>query len=310
MTIAYSVIFALSLLFPCIYLFGGNKKHREVWLFVLYICVSVVNLGYLLLSLSKTVEFALLANKIAYLGHVFLILCMFKIISKLCGFDHKRWVTYALICLGVLMYSMILTTGHLDWYYKNVTLTYVDGAAKLVKEYGILHPVYTVHIMLYFVAMLITIFYSLRKKQVGSQKLAGMMLGVVFGNIGMWLVEKLITWNFEFLSVSYLMSELVFFFIFWLLQDYVPASESKPVVIVASDIPRAEKLEKILASLPEGVHLSQRQTEVLECILDGKSRKEIASELHISENTVKMHTSALYRLLNVSSKNEIQSLIK
>ena len=310
MTIAYSIIFAFSLLFPCMYCIGARKKQSEIWLFVLYLCVCVVNLGYLLLSLSKTVEFALFANKIAYLGHVFLIMCMFKIISKLCGFKFKRWVTCVLIAVAVLMYAIVLTTGHLDWYYKSVMLTYVDGAAKLVKEYGPLHPVYTLHIIIYFVAMLVTIFYSLRVKKIGSQKLAGLMLGVVFGNIGMWLVEKLITWNFEFLSISYLMSELVFFFIFWLLQDYVHTSESKPMIIVATNLSHAEKLERVLATLPKGTRLSQRQTEVLECILNGKSRKEIAAELHISENTVKMHTSSLYRLLNVSGKSEIQALLK
>lgn len=88
------------------------------------------------------------------------------------------------------MYSMVLTTGHLDWYYKSVSLTFVDGAAKLVKDYGVLHPVYTVHVILYLVAMLVTIFYSLGAKKVGSQKLAGRMLGVAFGNIGMWLTKN------------------------------------------------------------------------------------------------------------------------
>ncbi len=276
----------------------------------MYVCVSVVNLGYLLLSFAKTVEFALFANKLSYLGHVFLILCMFMLISKLCGFTYPKWVSYVLIGVAILMYSMVLTTGHLDWYYKSVSLTYVDGAAKLVKEYGVLHPLYTVHIIAYFLMMIIAIFYSLKKKRVGSQKFAGLMLGVVFGNIGMWLVEKVITWNFEFLSVSYLMSELVFFFIFWLLEDYVRASESRPVIILAGDLSRAEKLKKVLAALPEGTHLSRRQTEVLECILDGKTRKEIAAELHISENTVKMHTSAIYRIFNVSGKNEIHALLK
>lgn len=311
MTIAYSIIFVLSFLVPCIFYLSARKKEKNYWLLALYICVCVVNLGYLLLSISKTVKFALFANKIAYLGHVFLIMCMFKIISGLCGFKFKRWVTYTLIAIAVLMYLMILTTGHLDWYYKSTSLIQVDGAAKLVKEYGVLHPIYTLHIILYFIAMLVTIFYSLKKaKKTGSHKLAGMMLAVVFGNIGMWLVEKLVTWNFEFLSISYLMSEVVFFFIFWLLQDYVHTSETKKVVVVASNLSHAEKLERVLATLPEGTKLSQRQTEVLEGILDGKSRKEIASELHLSENTVKMHTSSLYRLLNVSSKNEIHALLK
>lgn len=72
---------------------------------------------------------------------------------------------------------------------ESVSLTFIDGAAKLVKDYGVLHPVYTVHVVLYLVAMLVTIFYSLGAKKVGSQKLAGLMLGVVFGNFGMWLAN-------------------------------------------------------------------------------------------------------------------------
>ena len=310
MTIAYSVIFALSLLFPCAYFLGRQKKKNNQWLLVLYICVSLVNLGYLLLSFSKTLQFALWANKIAYLGQVFLLVCMFKIISGLCGFSYKRWVTYLLIAIAVVMYLMVLTTGVNDLYYKSVSLTYVDGAAKLVKEYGVLHPLYTVHVVLYLLAMLAVIFYSLKIKKVASQKLAGLMLAAVLGNIGMWVVEKLVSWNFEFLSVSYLMCETIFFFIFWLLEDYVHSSESRQVVIVASSSSHAERLRKILDTLPEGTTLSQRQTDVLEGILDGKSRKEIAADLHISENTVKMHTSTLYRILNVSGKNEILSKIK
>ncbi len=309
MTIAYCVIFVISLLVPCVFSLFIHKK-KNFWVFVLNVCVCIVNLGYLLLSMSKTVEFALIANKIAYLGQIFVIMSMYMIISELCEIRHKKWVTYMLIGFAFVMYALVFTTGYLGWYYKSVSLTHVDGAAKLVKEYGPLHPLYLIYVLAYFVAMLVTIFRSFKTKKDGSHKLAGLMLVVVFSNIGMWIVEKFITWNFEFLSISYLMSELVFFFIFWLLQDYVHASVTKPVIVVAGDLSHAEKLEKILATLPTGTHLSQRQTEVLDGILDGKSRKEIASELHISENTVKMHTSALYRLLNVSNKSEIFSLLK
>lgn len=43
-------------------------RRKEFWLFMLYVCVSLVNLGYLLISVSKTVEFAIFANDVAYLG--------------------------------------------------------------------------------------------------------------------------------------------------------------------------------------------------------------------------------------------------
>lgn len=290
-----------------------KNKQKEPWLLVLYPCICIVNLGYFLLSFAKTVEFALFANKLAYLGHVFIILCMFMLISKLCGFKYKKWVSYALIALAILMYSMVLTTGHLDWYYKSVSLIYVDGAAKLVKEYGFLHPVYTVHIIAYFVAMLVTIFYSLKIKKSASQKLAGMMLVVVFGNIGMWLVEKLVTWNFEFLSISYLMSELVFFFVYWMLQDYVhkeeipSAGESGSLQLTA--MTADEKLNRILSFVGDDEPLSIREREVLELIMQNKKRKEIASQLHLSENTVKTYTRSLYSKLGVASREELYSLL-
>ena len=50
--------------------------------------------------------------------------------------------------------------------------------------------------------------------------------------------------------------------------------------------------------------------EMLEGILDGKSYKEIANELNISENTVKWHIGLLYTSLNVSGRDELFMLLK
>lgn len=313
----YSIIFALSLLLPVGYYLFVRNKQNEHWLFILYLSVCVVNLGYLLLSLSKTVEFALFANKLAYFGQVFVPLCMFMIISRLSGFNYKNWVKYALVGVAMLMFALVLTTGHLDWYYKSVELTYADGAAKLIKEYGPLHPVNLIYVLSYFVAMLVVICVSLRKNKSKFCKLAGMMFAVVIGNVGGWIVEKLVTWNFEFLSASYLMSVFVFFFVYWMMQDYIHVNDvPKPVaheervsVIFVDSKERAEKIKQIIVNLPEGTMLTARQMDILEGILAGKSRKEIAADLHLSENTVKMHTTSLFKILKVTSREEIIALI-
>lgn len=316
MTIAYVITFVISLLLPVGYFLCVRKKQNDVWLLLLYLCACIVNLGYLLLSLSKTVEFALTANKIAYFGQVFIIMCMFMIISKLCGFTYKKWVVYSLAGAATLLFAMVLTTGHLDWYYKSVELIMVDGAAKLEKEYGVLHPVYLIYILAYFAAMLAVTSASLKRNKGTSLKLAGLMLAVVLGNIGMWLVEKLVIRNFEFLAVSYLMSEIVFFFVYWLLQDYVHINDiptlkpEKSTVIFVDSPDRKDRVQKIMARLPEGTVLSARQLDILEGILDGKSRKEIAVDLCLSENTVKMHTSSLYKTLGVTCRKEIYALLK
>ncbi|MCB2028582.1 MAG: response regulator transcription factor, partial [Rhodoferax sp.] len=48
--------------------------------------------------------------------------------------------------------------------------------------------------------------------------------------------------------------------------------------------------------------LSARQRDVLLCLLRAMSAKQIARELGISSGTVKTHTVAVFRALNVSSR--------
>ncbi len=111
-----------------------------------------------------------------------------------------------------------------------------------------------------------------------------------------------------------MLSEGMLFFLYWMMQDYVykddvPVPEKTRVVVLDS-IPKAEKLERVLQLLPSDKALTPRQMEMLDGLLDGKSNKEIASDLHISENTVKWHLGILYTTLNVSGKDEILMLFK
>lgn len=55
--------------------------------------------------------------------------------------------------------------------------------------------------------------------------------------------------------------------------------------------------------------LTERENEVLELILAGKSNKEIAADLIISENTVKTHARRIYSKYDVGSRAELISTI-
>lgn len=314
MSIIYGIIAGIALLLLTGYCFLVRKK--EFWLLLLYICVFIINCGYFLISLSRTVEFALFANKVAYLGSVFLSLCMLMTIVKLCGFTYGKALPASLFSLGVVMFGIICTTGYLPWYYKEVSLVFVEGAAKLEKVYGVLHPVYLIYLVAFFVAMIITIIVSLKQKRTASHKHAALMAAVVFGNITVWFVEKFIPWDFEFLAVSYLFSELVFLGLYWMMQDYVridlvpvPAVETKHVYVDVTAMTMEEKLEKIFNVIPEGTILHHREREILEMVLDNKKRKDIAAELFLSENTVKTYTRNLYNKVGVSSREELYKLL-
>lgn len=160
------ITYAIMALIAIILLIGycALVRKKEPWLLLLYICVTVVNVGYFLLSISKTVEFAIIANDIAYFGSVFLSMSMLLTIVRLCGFDVKKKLVITLSVMGFAMFAIVATSGILPWYYKEISLTFVDGAAKLQKVYGVLHPTYLVYLITYFSAMVACIVQSIRKK--------------------------------------------------------------------------------------------------------------------------------------------------
>jgi len=59
-----------------------------------------------------------------------------------------------------------------------------------------------------------------------------------------------------------------------------------------------------LAERVSGAVLSQREMEVLQRMAAGKSNKEIAAELFISDGTVKTHVSSIFTKLDVVSRTE------
>lgn len=59
-----------------------------------------------------------------------------------------------------------------------------------------------------------------------------------------------------------------------------------------------------------GVSLTSRQIEVLGELCAGKSNREIAESLCMTDNTVKVHVSAIFRTLGVRSRTEAVLLAK
>lgn len=69
---------------------------------------------------------------------------------------------------------------------------------------------------------------------------------------------------------------------------------------------RAGRVESVDNAFSE--HLTAREIEVLRLVANGRSNKQIASLLHISEHTAKFHVSSVLAKLGASSRTEAVSL--
>jgi len=320
MTIVYWVMAILSLMLLVGYCIAVPRKDR--WMLTLFAAVFVVNCGYLMLSLSQTLEAALWANRIAYLGSVLLPLCMLMIAVDACGIRKPKWLPVLLLVISVLVFLVAATPGYLNVYYKEVTLGVVKGATVLNKVYGPWHRLYLFYLIAYLVAMVVMLIYAIIRKKVESRLHVIFLAAIQIINIGVWLLEQLVHIEFETLAISYILSEVFLLCLYSLM----PEREKQPAVsveMVQEDIPvpqeipepqedpASAELAQRYESFSDGISLLTRTERIVyDYYVEGKTSREIMQLLDIKENTLKYHNKNIYSKLNVSSRKQMLEIAK
>ena len=324
MSVLYGITFAASLLMLAFYFQTDRKKN--IWLRLLFVFVAISNAGYLALSLSRSLAAALLANAVAYLGNAFLPFSLLMMVIQLSYVRYPKYLPAVLIALNTVMFLIATSGGYLPIYYKDVSFEVIDGVGHLIKTYGPLHGLYKVFIFAYFGMIIGIICYTAVKKTAVSTKHTAFLAVVLLGNIVLWLVENITGTNFEFLSISYLMTEGLILLLYGILQDYEDAHPaSNPSELVYADVDAVEgatqdemlpgvdnqkpfsdvQIAGVFANWMQTSCLTQREAEVLRFIFQKRKRKDIALVLFVTESTIKKHTANIYKKLEVSNRTEL-----
>ena len=150
----------------------------------------------------------------------------------------------------------------------------------------------------------------------------------VFVNIGVWFIEQLVHLDFEFLSISYIISEMFLLGVHLVMnenyrlreiinqvevsvQNYSTAETSTPEVML-------EKMIEVEAVAPERVELyiaglstlTPTERAIYDAHLARVTSKEIMANLNIKESTLKYHNRNLYSKLGVANRKELLELHK
>lgn len=327
-SVVYGVAAVLSACVFLIYIFGAKKK--SPWFILLFSSVFFVNIGYLSLAISKTLEEALLANRISYLGSVFLPMAMLFIILEVTKTEYRKWFLGVLIGAGIVMFIVAASPGYLDIYYKEVSLVTVNGVSLLNKIYGPLHILYLFYLLFYFSAMAALTVMKTVKKKTESPMHAAILLFAVFINITVWLLEQFVKIDFEILSVSYVVTEVFLLMLCFLMQENAKQLNKQYVAPVVNDTEALS--EKTDAEESENAFFEENDTvlffeteqyknfmyglgtltntehKIYTYYLEGKSTKEVLELLSITENTLKYHNKNIYGKLGVSSRKQLKEI--
>ena len=312
MALVYGIIAAFSVLLVVGYLLWEKKRERKFLL--LYSCVAITNCGYFLQAVSETLNGALMANRVSYFGAAYAVLIMLLIILDACRIKPRRWVRIMLISISTAAFLIAASGGILDLYYTQVSVESINGVTRLVKEYGPLHVVYPVYLLSYFAAMVVAIIYAAKQRKLTSLRYAVFLAAVVLGNIGVWLVEQIIYVEFEFLSVSYIATEVLLLLLYGLLREYGLLEAGFRLGESQQDNQPGElppNMEELFTAFAQKVKsLSVAEKRILDYYIDGHEIADIPELAFVSINTVKKHNRSIYQKLGVASRDELMLYIE
>ena len=210
--IYYDVLFALSLVLTLVYAVIWHK-HFDVHFTLMFITIPIANLGYVFLIRSQSLESAITANNIIYLGGCYLMLFIMLSVLSLCRIRMKRPVTVGLMIFTTLVYLSVITSGDLPLFYKSVSYSNENGIPHLEKEYGVMHTVFYIMVLLYFMMSIAAIVYSYFKKKDVSRKIIFLMLLSEFVGIMSYFGGKNIFGTIELVPLSYVMAQVMYLMI-------------------------------------------------------------------------------------------------
>ena len=319
LSIAYGVLALLAVLLLTAYLLFNTKKNR---LFLaLFGCVAASNCGYFLLSITNRLTTAKFANALSYFGGAFSMLVMLFIIYDVCRMRSRKWLFCLLTGISIAVFAVAASGDWLGLYYKSISLEHVNGMTCLVKEYGPLHSLYALYLAAYVVLMLMIIAYASKTKRLSSPKYTLFLLVAVLLNVGVWLVEQCLTEEFEFLSVSYIVTAVLLLLIYDMLYDYGIIRQDTGIVSVQM-LNQMNMSRGTPGALPSGMEdmfhgfaekiktLSSAERRILNYYIDGHDIADIPELAFISIHTVKKHNSSIYQKLEIASRDELMLYIE
>lgn len=215
----YSIMLAIAIVLMLAY-FTIWHKHFDINITLIFVLVPIANLGYYFVSQAKTLDMALTATKITYIGGCYLIYILMLTVYLLCNMELKRPARIALLCLCTAVYLSVLTIGSSPIYYVSASLEQINGVSILNKEYGPAHSVFIAMQIGFLCATFVAVIYSyLRKNQVSRKILFLLFLTDAVGTVCFFGGRRLLP-SIELLPFAYDFALAVYLIISYRLSLY------------------------------------------------------------------------------------------
>ncbi len=206
----YDIMFAATVVLAIIYAYM-HHKHFDVNFSLMFAFAPIQNLGYCFLARSQSLEAALMATKVIYIGAAFNMVFLLLIIFELCHLRVWKITRASYFVCSMVVFVGVLSIGYSDLYYRDVTFEIINGTGVLHKnEYGPFHFLFYAMIIGYALDCLGALIYSYVKKKSVSRKTIYLLFTSLIVTIFSFFFGRMFTERFELVPIAFVIDEIIY----------------------------------------------------------------------------------------------------
>ena len=230
----YQIAFLLSLVLSGIYMFLW-RRNFDVHLSLIFFLVPVANLAFLMQAGARSTETMLTATRFSYIGGCYLQLLILLAVFGLCGIRLSRYVRLGLLLLTPLVFLSAQTIGWSGLFYSAAEMRQVDGVPFFHKEYGVLHSVFYGMVITYFAISILTIIYTLIRKNQVSRKILLLLFLPDIVCMACFFIGRQLLPGVELTPAGYLFAQVCYLFIAYRMSLYNIADTAALAMVQKGD---------------------------------------------------------------------------
>lgn len=209
----YAVMSGLAAINLFVFLMLFREKKLNYYILALLAIITVSNAGNFFLATAGSIEEAIIAKKIYYVGGCFMPPIMLLLIVKMCNISIKKWIENLFLVYSFVVYTMVFSIGYSDIYYKSASIMKDGEVTVMVPEYGIGHIFFYVLLYGYLLLGVGILVYSLKNKKQLSRKNLWALLGLEMMTILIFLLGRAINRNLETMPLTYVIDGVLLLYL-------------------------------------------------------------------------------------------------
>ncbi len=115
----YSIVLAVVMLLSMLSTFAlvlFSRRGSNTLEILISVCVMLSNIGYFILSCSRNLQEAILANSLSYLGGVFLPLLIVYVLIDYSDSKIPMWFSISMLLINIVIFLSTLLTDRLPFF--------------------------------------------------------------------------------------------------------------------------------------------------------------------------------------------------